>query len=369
MKLSGDKLWRKVAQNYIKTGRFPFPITDTTVKILKEVLTEDQANFVLNFRKPSYNLEEIKAKVDMDEESLKAMLEELSDIGAVTAIPSRSTSIMVYRLPPFFPGLLEFTLMKGTSTEKDKTIAGLWQLFFGEVVDMFQEGYDNIMPLLKQEHDLSIDRIVPVNEIVDLGEENVYAMEDLEKFIQEQETIGVATCYCRHRKDLLGDPCKKTDLRKNCFGFGRTAEFLIDHGFAEPISNEKALEILKKSEDAGLVHKAFHSNLDPNKEVDGMCACCDCCCGTFDNHYAGGLPIMSMTSFIAKVSEESCSACGTCEEMCNAKAIVVKDAVATVIGERCLGCGVCAHLCPDNAITIQKVDSRRIFVPPPKIKN
>ena len=69
--------------------------------------------------------------------------------------------------------------------------------------------------------------------------------EELSKIIEKQETIGVATCYCRHRKDLLDDPCKKTDERQNCFSFGRTAEFLISQGFMNPISVEQAMKILK----------------------------------------------------------------------------------------------------------------------------
>ena len=127
-------------------------------------------------------------------------------------------------------------------------------------------------------------------------QEIVLPLEELSKIIEKYDTIGVATCYCRHRKDLIDEPCKKTDDRKNCFSFGRTAEFLISQGFQERISKEEALEILKKCEDDGLVHKAFHTNLDPMREIDGLCNCCKCCCGTFEAHYAGAFPLMDIST-------------------------------------------------------------------------
>jgi len=60
------------------------------------------------------------------------------------------------------------------------------------------------------------------------------------------------------------------------FGFGRSAEYLIRENFGEAITKEEALKIMKKSEEAGYVHKAFHHGLDPMSEIEGMCQCCKC---------------------------------------------------------------------------------------------
>ena len=117
-----EKLWYKVARVFIKAGRLPLPVTDTVIEILKTILTEDQAKFMLLFKKHSYNLDEIKPNTDLDDASLQKMLNELMNIGAISGIPSRSTGIMVYRVTPFLPGLLEFTLMRGGTSEKDKKV-------------------------------------------------------------------------------------------------------------------------------------------------------------------------------------------------------------------------------------------------------
>jgi len=55
-----DKFWYKVARTIVKAGRFPFPISDTLIDLLKNLMNEEQARFLLNFKKPSLTLEEIK---------------------------------------------------------------------------------------------------------------------------------------------------------------------------------------------------------------------------------------------------------------------------------------------------------------------
>ncbi len=361
-----EKLWGKVAKNFMNAGAIAMPITDTVLEILKLILTEEQAKFLLLFKKRTYNSDEIKTLTDLDEDSLNKMLKELMYIGVISGIPSRSTGIMVYRLTPFFPGVLEFTLMRGETGEKEKKIAQLWEKFFNELVKATQMNYDTIIPIFKK-FGKSIERVVPVEGKIEVPQENVLPFEEISKIIEKYDTIGLAHCYCRHRKDLLGDPCKVTDERKNCFALGRAAEFTNSQGFTKQISKEEALRILKECEDAGLVHKAFHHRLDPERDEEAICNCCKCCCGTFDAHYKGASPLMSLTSFIASVNNDECIGCGTCVEICNTEAIQLEDTTAVIIEERCIGCGLCAHHCPEEAINLERTGPRNVFVPPPKI--
>jgi len=362
-----EKLWYKVARNFIKAGRFPVPITATVLEIIKTILTEEQAKFLLLFKKPSYNIDQIKPNIDLDEKSLMKMLNDLMHIGVITGIPSRSTGTTVYRITPFLPGVIEFTLMRGETGEKDKKLANLYKKFYNDIVQGTQKNYDQMMSEFKKVP--SIGRVIPVEEEIEISQEIVLPLEELTKIIEKYDTIGLTSCYCRHLKDLLSEPCKKTNDRKNCFSFGRTADFCISQGFAEKISKEEAIKILKKAEDDGLVHKAFHTNLDPEKEIDGLCNCCKCCCGTFEMHYNGGIPLLDLTSYLANVNEDRCVGCGTCVENCNAEAIDLVDTIAIINENRCIGCGICAHLCPENAIEMNRAEPRHVFVPPPKILN
>jgi MinD superfamily P-loop ATPase len=54
----------------------------------------------------------------------------------------------------------------------------------------------------------------------------------------------------------------------------------------------------------------------------------------------------------ARVSAETCRACGTCVEACRFGAIIL-DGIAAVNPLRCEGCGLCAHVCPNGAISLQ----------------
>jgi len=360
-----EKLWFKVVRKFIKAGRLPIRVSDTLIEIFKTLLTEDQAKFLLLFKKPSYNIKQIKSKTDLDDESIYNILSALMHAGVISGIPSRTTGTMVYRLMPLLPGIIETTFMKGETSEKDKKLAKLFQTFFDELIQGTQTNYDHLMSEYRNVP--SLDRVIPIEEEVEVRQEIVLPFEELSKIVEKYSPIGLANCYCRHRKDLLDDPCNKTNEKKNCFSFGRTAEFLISQGFAEEISNEEAITIMKQAEDDGLVHKAFHTNLDPEKEIDGMCNCCKCCCGTFEAHYSGAFPLMDLTSYIAEVDEDVCIGCATCVDNCSAEAIDLIDTIAVVNENRCIGCGVCAHLCPENSIKLKRTGPRRVFIPPPKL--
>lgn len=366
--ISGDKLWFKVARLSVRASKVPFPITDTMLEILKMLLTEEQAKFIVKtFKKKRHPISQIKSKTDLDDESLDKMLDDLTHIGAIIGFPNRTTGEMVYSMTPIFPGLIELSLMRGETGEFQKKLARMWDVVYNELCQAVQKEYDVAISLLKG--NFVLDRIVPVEEEIDPGQEVVLPMEELSKIIDSYDDYAVAVCYCRHRNDLIDQPCKVTKNRKNCIILGRTAQYLTTRGFAETITKEQAMKILKETEDDGLIHKAFHHDLNLNKELDGICNCCKCCCGTFLNHYNGGLPVMSLATYIARVSENDCVGCETCVDICHLEAIELEDALAIINDDRCVGCGLCAHHCPEKAIKLERTGPRNVFIPPPRIKN
>lgn len=361
-----EKVWIKIARYYIKSGKLPIRVSDTITDILKTLISIEQAEFIAQLRKHSYNFDELKSLTGMEDAALHNMLNTLMDIGVLTGIRSRRTGVVVYRKPPLFPGILEFTLMRGEKNEQTKKLAGLIGEFYEQIIHDTKANYDQMM--VEFQKSPAPTRVIPIEEEIETKDEVILPYKNLEKILEQYDTIGLGTCYCRHRKDLVGDPCVKTDERKNCLSLGGTAEFLIEHGFIERISREKALEILKKAEDGGLVHKAFHTNLEPEREIDGICNCCKCCCGTFEIHYGGGAPLMDITSHVAKVDEDLCIGCEICVQECNAEAIETIDNIAVIDEDRCIGCGVCSHLCPERAMRLERIDTRKAFSPPREIK-
>lgn len=357
-------LWEKTAATIVAAGQVPIPITETLLELLKLIMTEEQAEFISIFNKP-LNFNEIKEQTGREDNYLHKMLEDLMYTGIVTGIPSRSTGITVFRLLPPFPGIFEFTLMRGGTEEKDKKLAQLFDRMFQEMSDMVQQHYDNVVPAFKSIP--AIDRIVPVENLLDATKDEILPADEVRKILDKFDTIAVAVCYCRHEKDLLNNKCKRTKHRENCLMLGPGAEFTIKYGFARQISRDEAKKILKESEDSGLVHKTFHVKLDPEREQEAICSCCKCCCGTFQLFYRGVTAMHSVTSYIARIRKDECTGCGACVEMCPMEAIKIVDDVAQIEDERCLGCGLCGHHCDFDAAVLEKTGRRDVFVAPPRL--
>jgi len=358
-------LWYKVARKIVKAGQMLMPISDTLIKLLRIIITEEQAKFLLIFKKPSLNFNQIKEKSDLDETQLKKILNNLMYNGVITGTTSRSTGVKVYRLMGPFPGIFEFTFMRGETTEKEKKLVKLFDKLFEEMSQATQKNYDELIPQYKKIIP-AIARVVPVEKEIEVPKQIVLPFYEISKIVDKYDDIALTHCYCRHEKDLLGDPCKVTDDRLNCFLFGKTAQFAIEQNFGKSISKEEANKIFQKAEDEGLVHQAFHVHLDPQKEEEAICNCCKCCCGIFQLYYRGAMPYHTQTSYLAVVNEEECIGCGTCVEKCPMETISLIDDIAKINSEKCIGCGVCAHHCPQEAIKLE-YNKRDVFIPPKKI--
>jgi Pyruvate/2-oxoacid:ferredoxin oxidoreductase delta subunit len=365
MSVSKEKLWIKAARTIVKAGQMPMPISDTLIELLQTLMTDEQAEFILNFKKPSLNIDEIKTKTGLDESSLNKILNDLMDNGIVVGLPSRRTGIMVYRLLGPFPGLFEYTNLKGEFGEEHEKRAKLFAKLFKEMGEGTQKNFDNLMNQFKNFP--PINRIVPVEqEIEDVPVDKILPFEEISRIIDKFDDIALAHCYCRHQNDLLHNSCKVTDERKNCFLLGKSAQFAIRHNFGESVSKEEAKKIMDKASDEGLVHKSFHIHLKTELDEEAICNCCACCCGPFQFYFRGVMPLHAYSSYLANVNEQLCIACETCIEKCPMEAIELIDEKAKVDGELCIGCGVCAHHCLEKAIELERTGMREIFIPPKK---
>ncbi|MFX1502599.1 MAG: DUF362 domain-containing protein [Promethearchaeota archaeon] len=361
-----DKFWYKIARTIIKAGLFPVPISDTLIELLKILVTKDQANFILIYKKPSMTLEEIKQKINMEEPKIIEMLDTLMHNGIIVGTRSRTSGVMVYRLMGLYPGVFEYTFLRGGISEREKKLAVLFEKLFDEISKGTQKNYDNIINVF---NDLPpTDRTLPVEKEVEVGTESVMPFEEIKKYVENYDDIALVHCYCRHAKDLINDPCKLGASKNNCFLFDKTAKFGIEQGFGRPVSKEEAIKILREAENEGLVHKVFHVHSDTNRGIEAICNCCKCCCGMINLYYRGAAPIHTMSSYLAHVDEDSCVACGTCVEKCPMETIVLEDSIAIIGEDKCIGCGVCAHHCPEEAIHLERIGPRHVFIPPKKIE-
>jgi len=366
--------YKKATQIINSAGGTPYSISDTLISIVKILLTEEDLDFILAFEKQkSQTLEQLKDSSGLPEEVILKKAEKLAKKGLIFNQPNRK-GVVVFRLMPFVNvGVFEYTFMKKLEyTDEEKELAELYAKLGKESKEKWVSVYDVLDSYLEKM--LPIDRTMPfteneetgkeiniiVNKELEVPEQKILPTQKVEELVEKFDDIAVGHCFCRHHKDLLGDSCKQTDTRENCFTFGKSARYTSDQGFSRLISKDEAVKILKQAEQDGLVHKAYHTKFDLKRDETSICNCCSCCCGQAGN------PTVNASYYFAQVNQDLCTGCGTCVEKCyNGSMELNEDGKAERVGEYCIGCGVCAHFCPENAISLVE-DERIVRIIPPR---
>jgi ferredoxin len=382
--LSLDQKYERAAQVICKQGMVPFPVNDTTIAILKNVIedAEDELDFIWAFREnASQTTEQLKESSQLSEEKIEELGTSLARKGLIFNQPS-SAGIMVYRLLPLMTvGLMEYVFMvelKGD--EKETRLAELFEKLFEEVRDQVQDNYDNMVPLfgmspavdrtvpMRTTEDGEAIKIIPIDKTIGVPEEFVLPSQTVEEIINKFEEIAVGHCFCRQRRKTLGDPCATDAPALNCFTFGKSARYTSAQGFAKMITKDEAFKIMKEAEEAGLVHKAFHPGSNESRPETSICNCCKDCCDTLNVWREGALPLINSTYYLSVIDQEACTGCGTCVERCPTEAIKLDHSEKAERDKNaCFGCGICARFCPEEAISLQE-GLRKVFILPPRLR-
>jgi hypothetical protein len=88
-----EHLWYLLAERYIRAGQLPYPINERVTEVLKTILTERQATFLLQLEGPSYNFEELKTATGLGDAELDAMVKDVMYAGALIGLKSRRDGI------------------------------------------------------------------------------------------------------------------------------------------------------------------------------------------------------------------------------------------------------------------------------------
>lgn len=316
------------------------PASETIIRILKILFTEEEAAVAVCLTYVPKPVSVIAEKSGFSPETVSELCESMANKGLIFSRIKNDTQS--YSLLPIVPGVFEFPYMAG-ETDLTKELGALWMDYHME-----NQGYEfgsSPTPLT---------RVIPVEAPLE-GNTEVLPYEVLSEMLKKNTTFVVAECACR--LSAGEDACDKpTDV---CLVFDKTAEFLAERKLAREITREEAMDIIKRSEEAGLVHMTNNSQ----DKLNLICNCCPCCCTIL----TGMTKIKSPHPFaigrwFAKVDEASCSGCGICRsERCPVEAISIDDA-ATVDTSICIGCGLCVSECPEDAI---KMVQREAPVNPP----
>jgi len=278
---------------------------------------------------------DIAEAAGLSEERVVALCEGLAGKGVVYGFQVRGQRR--YCLLPTVPGLFEFPLMirdLPAKTEIDRNRLGqLWE-------EYYHDGWGHELSSSPTPH----TRVLPINEAIK-SDLRIFPLEEAAHYIREAKYLGLSDCPCRTSQPSCDAP---VDV---CLTFNYTAKSLSERQAARLITQDEALVVLRRAEDAGLVHCATNTA----DRVDYICNCCPCCCvllGVMTRLADSSARIES--NFRAAVEVADCLACGDCVDRCPVEAIELRQ-VAWVDQDRCIGCGLCSTTCASEAIALERV--------------
>jgi NAD-dependent dihydropyrimidine dehydrogenase PreA subunit len=240
---------------------------------------------------------------------------------------------------PLLPGIFEMQFLKGSVDERSVRLAHLFDGYYHAVDKMVVETDLKAIPF-------PIARVIPVEQEIPPGFE-IHPYDKVSEYIDKAEYIAVGNCYCRHYGELLGDPCSKP--KEVCMGFGPDAKFIADRKFGRLVSKDEARSILRRAEEAGLVHCS--SNM--TKYIQFVCNCCTCHCGILQSMKKYNMQgSAAVSGFITEFDPEKCSVCGDCIDRCPMEALTMKGDSLVFKDSRCFGCGLCSSACPTGALQL-----------------
>jgi ferredoxin len=159
------------------------------------------------------------------------------------------------------------------------------------------------------------------------------------------DNYWVSNCGCREGMEgERGTPCARS--RKDVCLFWAPWESGSGSGKWER-TPEQVEDLFKLAKEARLVTRPFRNDKDPTS-IDGICFCCDDCCGYFaDDTYA-----CDKGRSIEQTNMDGCTHCGDCEPACYFGARKMVDGTLTLDREKCYGCGLCRDVCPTDCISM-----------------
>ena len=320
---------------------FPATASGIEIKILKRIFQPDEAELFCDLKLTFETAEQIAKRTGRPLEGLEEMLLRMNKKGQIFTLDFGT--VKVFRMFPWVFGIYEFQLpfLDRELAEMCEEYQATWGKKFAETK----------MPFMQ---------IVPVEKEIPVQQEAL-PYEKVSSVIENGKSFLLNECICKKEKMLLGHPCEKP--LEVCLAIAPLPGFFEKSPVGRVISKAEAYEVLRKSEEAGLVHMT--SNFQTGHFF--ICNCCGCCCGPLQAiNKLGNAPSSSVNSYyFARIDPDQCVACGVCaKERCQVKAIREGEGSYQVEKDRCIGCGLCISTCPSGAIQLIRKKPEEVTSPP-----
>ena len=337
-----DEIYYKLAK-VLDTLPNGFPATEDRVeiKILKKVFNPEQADLFCDLRLTFETVEQIAARTGRSIGGLEDRLISMRNKGQLFSIAMGGTRF--FRMLPYVFGIFEFQLPR-----MDKEFVELHEAYS----PVYGKQFFSKTPQLMQT--LAIEKSIPVNQ-------EALSYEKVSTIIETGQSFLANECVCKKERQLLGHPCDRST--QVCLGIAPVPGVFDKSPIGRVITKDEAYQLLKKSEEEGLVH--LTGNVQYGQFY--ICNCCKCCCGVLRAINELNIPasLVINSHYYAEIDPETCIACGLCsDERCQVKAIEKDEDAYRIVPERCIGCGLCIDTCPTESIRLVHKDKENLSAPP-----
>lgn len=316
---------------------------DSTIipKLFEMLVNENEAK-VLFAAFPAASPAELAEKTGLPVDDVEQMMGPLFRKGLLYKSSKTDASGMTryYRVK----ALLQFHDASVLAPDVEKDFLDLWREYQDREFPAYHKRLESRLPR-------SAMRVIPVNTTLE-PDTRVAPFEDIKQIVAKARNLAVVKCPCRL---VAGAPCGKS--LEVCMQVDKAADYTMERGSGKSLSKDEAIEILKASEEEGLVHMV--SNQRGLGHI--ICNCCSDCCIAWPGPRTSGVNYAAPSRFNAVVDSDICTGCEECLDRCFFEAIDMDD-TARIIEDKCMGCGLCAVTCPVEAIALKEI-REEAFVP------
>ena len=298
------------------------------MQVLRLQYTSKEAELAVKVGLKGIKLDEVQRRTGIDKQELNRMLNRMADKGTMWITP-REENPNYRSVGIGGPGLIE--------TGAWGNIRFPYSVQLLKAMARFQrEWATKAMPALG----FPTNRVWPSPAALP---DDAQPSDNVAEMMKQAGYWSVSTCSCRlpHWVAAPGHHCNH--ILETCLILGKMGRWCVEHGMAREISYDRAVDLLKRCNEDGLVH-----TYDPSWAI---CNCCADCCVFFVSLRETGANVLQRSNFVAHVDQKTCAACGTCADRCPVDAIVVDD-FAVINKDKCLGCGVCFPTCATRSVCL-----------------
>jgi Na+-translocating ferredoxin:NAD+ oxidoreductase subunit B len=335
-----DDIYRQLAQRLdALPNRFPASQSGVEYRLLKKIFTEEEAALACVMHLAAEPAADIASRAGMGIKQTRDTLKRMVAKGLIDL--KKGEGQFAYAVRPFVVGFYE-----GQLPRMDIEMAGLFEEYFRET----QGGILRDTPALH--------RVIPIGKAIPFQVE-IHPYERATELLEGALSWGVRDCICRKQQQLLGKGCSKPI--EACLVFAPIRNAFDRSKVDRAITKEEALEILRRTEEAGLVH----SSGNYRNGIEYICNCCTCCCGIMRGIAEYGISgAIARSDFHIAIENELCSGCGVCVDRCQFHALSVPDGIIAADDHRCMGCGLCVLVCPTEALHLNRRQEGEVLPPP-----